>query len=140
MLGRNFSLNGIELIEEAKPDVFFVLGGPGGGKGTQCSLLVEREGFVHLSAGDLLRAERDTGSADATLINDLINAGAIVPVKITVQLIKKAMQKAGWAKKRFLIDGFPRNEENYLGFVDVMGDDVNIKKVLFFEGSEDTLI
>ena len=50
------------------------------------------------------------------------------------------MQKAGWAKKRFLIDGFPRNEENYLGFVDVMGDDVNIKKVLFFEGNEDTLI
>ena len=95
---------------------------------------------MHLSAGDLLRAERDTGSPDAKLINDLINAGAIVPVKITVQLIKKAMKKAGWAKKRFLIDGFPRNEENYLGFDDVMGGDVNMEKVLFFEADEETLV
>ena len=48
-----------------KPEVFFVLGGPGSGKGTQCALLVERKGFVHLSAGDLLRAERDSGSKNA---------------------------------------------------------------------------
>jgi histone-lysine N-methyltransferase SETD2/UMP-CMP kinase len=50
------------------------------------------------------------------------------------------MKKAGWAKKRFLIDGFPRNEENYLGFVDVMGGDVNMEKVLFFEADEETLV
>ena len=42
----------------AKPNVVFVLGGPGAGKGTQCAKIVEQFGFVHLSAGDLLRAER----------------------------------------------------------------------------------
>ncbi len=31
--------------------------GPGAGKGTQCAKLVENHGFVHLSAGDLLREE-----------------------------------------------------------------------------------
>jgi len=41
-----------------KPQVVFVLGGPGSGKGTQCANLVNEFGIVHLSAGDLLRAEQ----------------------------------------------------------------------------------
>ena len=91
---------------------FFVLGGPGCGKGTQCANLVRDLGFVHLSAGDLLREERDSGSKDAELINNIIKEGKIVPVAITVNLIKKAMIKHGWRKKKYLIDGFPRNEDN----------------------------
>ena len=39
-------------------NVVFVLGGPGVGKGTQCSKLVQDFQFKHLSAGDLLRAEQ----------------------------------------------------------------------------------
>jgi predicted ATPase len=40
-----------------KARCYFVLGGPGSGKGTLSATLVEKHGFVHLSAGDLLRAE-----------------------------------------------------------------------------------
>ena len=36
-----------------------VLGGPGVGKGTVCERLVKDFGYVHLSAGDVLRAARD---------------------------------------------------------------------------------
>ncbi len=43
---------------DQQPQVTFVLGGPGAGKGTQCLRLVKGFGFVHLSAGDLLRAEQ----------------------------------------------------------------------------------
>ncbi len=39
-----------------KPIVVFILGGPGSGKGTQSQLIQQTYGFVHLSAGDLLRA------------------------------------------------------------------------------------
>jgi len=52
--------------------------------------------------------------------------GEIVPVDITVNLIKTAMKNAGWADKRFLIDGFPRNEDNQEGWVRVMGDEVDM--------------
>ena len=69
-------------------------------------------GFIHLSAGDLLREERDSGSPDGDLINQMIVDGKIVPVEITVNLIKKAMMKHGWNEKKFLVDGFPRNSEN----------------------------
>lgn len=54
--------------------VVFVLGGPGSGKGTQCALIAEDEalGYAHLSAGDLLRAERNSGSKLAEMINEYI--------------------------------------------------------------------
>ena len=55
--------------QRGKPQVVFVLGGPGAGKGTQCANIVREYGWVHLSAGDLLRAERETGSENAAMIN-----------------------------------------------------------------------
>ncbi|CAM9940082.1 unnamed protein product, partial [Hapterophycus canaliculatus] len=94
------------------PRVVFVLGGPGSGKGTQCEIIagVEALGYVHLSAGDLLRAERNSGSDLAGMINDFIREGKIVPAEVTVGLLRKAMASSG--KSRFLIDGFPRNPDN----------------------------
>jgi UMP-CMP kinase len=38
-------------VKMSKPNVIFVLGAPGSGKGTQCQKIVENFGFVHLSAG-----------------------------------------------------------------------------------------
>jgi UMP-CMP kinase len=58
-----------------KPQVLFVLGGPGAGKGTQCARLVSTYGYVHLSAGDLLREERDSGSPDGEMIEAFIREG-----------------------------------------------------------------
>ncbi|CAF1535602.1 unnamed protein product, partial [Adineta steineri] len=42
-------------MSSTKPNVIFVLGGPGAGKGTQCTRIAETYSYVHLSAGDLLR-------------------------------------------------------------------------------------
>ena len=71
-------------------EVVFVLGGPGAGKGTQCQLLSERlEGWSHLSAGDLLRAERKAGGELGNLINEKIASGQLVPSSITCKLLEK---------------------------------------------------
>lgn len=90
--------------------VVFVLGGPGSGKGTNCAKLVETFGFIHLSAGDLLREERQSGSELAEMINTYIAEGKIVPAEVTVRLLHNAMEKSG--KKKFLVDGFPRDLMN----------------------------
>ena len=52
------------IIKMAKPNVVFVLGAPGAGKGTQCQRIVDKYGYVHLSAGDLLRAEQQTQGSE----------------------------------------------------------------------------
>jgi hypothetical protein len=100
------------------PSVVFVLGGPGAGKGTMCELAANQLGWTHLSAGDLLRAERKAGGANADLIESYITEGKIVPVEITVGLIKKAMEEAlsSTGRNSFLVDGFPRSLENWSGW------------------------
>ena len=56
------------------PTVIFILGGPGSGKGTQCQLIHDHFKFNHLSAGDLLRAERSKkDSANGALIQKYID-------------------------------------------------------------------
>ena len=85
-------------------DVIFVLGGPGAGKGTVCHhLTVNYPGeWVHLSAGDLLRAERaKPGSALADQINKIINEGGIVPADVTVGLLSAAMAAASSSFQSF---------------------------------------
>lgn len=122
--------------------VVFVLGGPGAGKGTQCQLLSDNLGWAHLSAGDLLRAERKKeGSELAEVINSNISAGKIVPSEITVTLIRNAMEELRDEKGqvKFLIDGFPRSEGNVNAWNDVVGDKANVESVLFFECPEDIL-
>lgn len=99
---------------EGTVKVIFVLGGPGAGKGTQCQRLAQDyPEYVHLSAGELLRNARVNNHRFKETIESHINQAIIVPSEITVELLKEAMIEAGWANKRFLIDGFPRNQENY---------------------------
>lgn len=124
----------------AKPIVVFVLGGPGAGKGTQCQKIVDEFGYVHLSAGDLLREERKEGGPQGELIDSFIKEGKIIPVKITVGLIKVAMEKAGKdGKSQFLIDGFPRNEDNLEGWNEVMDGVCDVRFVLFLDCPEQVM-
>ncbi len=125
-----------------KPNVVFVLGGPGSGKGTQCAKLVTR-GFVHLSAGDLLRAEQETKSETSALIKSYIKDGKIVPVAITVGLLRQAMElemsRSLNAKRDFLIDGFPRNQDNLDGWHKAMDGFAEVRGILFFDCPESVM-
>ncbi|KAL4178816.1 hypothetical protein AMTRI_Chr13g117060 [Amborella trichopoda] len=126
--------NGSQL-DEKKVTVVFVLGGPGSGKGTQCANIVEHFGFTHLSAGDLLRAEIKSGSENGTMIQNMIKEGKIVPSEVTVKLLQRAMQEN--ENDKFLIDGFPRNEENRAAFENVTK--IEPAFVLFFNCSEEEM-
>ena len=71
-------------------NVVFVLGKPGSGKGTQCEKLIkEFSKCRHLSAGDLLREKRKEGDDVGEMIENYIKEGKIVPVEITIALIKE---------------------------------------------------
>ena len=119
----------------AKTVVVFVLGGPGAGKGTQCANIVRDYEFVHLSAGDLLRAHMKSGSKDGNMVAEMIQNGQIVPSEVTVNLLLDAMKASG--KSRFLIDGFPRNKENRDAWESTAGYDCDF--VLFFYCPEDVM-
>ncbi|XP_022857725.1 UMP-CMP kinase 3-like, partial [Olea europaea var. sylvestris] len=119
-----------------KDKVIFALGGPCSGKGTQCPKIAPNFGYTHLSAGDILRAEKESGSENGTMIQSMMNEGKLVPSEIIVKLIQQAMQESG--NDKFLIDGFPRNEENRAEFESVIG--IEPEFVIFFDCSEEEMI
>ncbi|KAG8922081.1 UMP-CMP kinase [Tulasnella sp. 408] len=138
------------VFDPKKVTVIFVLGGPGVGKGTQCANLVRDYGFVHLSAGDLLRAEQNReGSEYGELIRNYIREGQIVPMEVTIKLLENAIREAlanpkpdagaGWSdgQGRFLIDGFPRKMDQALKFDESVCPSAF---VLFFKCSEEVML
>ena len=127
------------VVSGPKPSVVFVLGGPGAGKGTQCDRIKEMFGFKHISSGDCLRDERNKpGSKHAELIESYVKEGKLVPVELVLQLVKDKMQELGWAGGKFLIDGFPRGQENWDGWTKSFtgADAVEEAFCLFFDCSE----
>jgi UMP-CMP kinase len=108
------------------------------GKGTQCEYLVKEFGFVHLSAGELLREERSNpDSANGKLIDEHLKSGTIVPVEITVMLLFNRMKASNL--DLFLIDGFPRNDDNIEGWERVVGNKAEVLGCLYFECPEDVM-
>ncbi|XP_043473669.1 UMP-CMP kinase [Leptopilina heterotoma] len=136
-----FAVRNLTMSISKKPEVVFILGRPGAGKGTQCEHIVNKYGYVHLSAGDLLREERvKPGSEFGDLIENHIKNGTIVPVEITCSLLDRAMQISDNEHKRFLIDGFPRNADNLQGWTKTMEDKVDLKGVFYFDCNNETCV
>jgi len=116
-VGAQRCIRAMSTVTTQKPEVVFILGGPGAGKGTLCRYIVDYYGYAHLSAGDLLREERAKPNSEyGELIETHIKNGTIVPVEITCSLIDRAMQTSKNPHHRFLIDGFPRNQDNLDGW------------------------
>lgn len=83
-----------------------LFGPPGVGKGTQAKLLMERLTMVQLSTGDLMRAERASGSDLGKRFDEYMSAGKLVPDSMVLELVEKAVSAAG--DKSTIFDGFPR--------------------------------
>eukprot|EP01041_Mallomonas_annulata_P003261 gene3261-6452_t len=135
-----FVLGGIDikLFEPLILTNYCTSGGPGAGKGTQSALIYEKFGYVHLSAGDLLREERNSGSELADMINTFIKEGKIVPAEVTVSLLRKAMEKSGSTK--FLVDGFPRDLDNLRCWEEKMGSLAEVQFLLFLDCPQEIML
>lgn len=118
-----------------KPNVVFVLGGPGAGKGTMCELAESQLGWTHLSTGTLLRAAREAGGPAAAVIDEFIAAGQLVPNEIVVTLLVQAMERVTrtTGKNSFLLDGFPRSLSNLEAWHEVFGREAELPRMLYFE-------
>lgn len=82
-----------------------LLGPPGSGKGTQAQRICESFGLAHLASGDILRAEKSSGTPLGRQIRDFIDNGLLVPDDLMIELMR---QKIVSLKTGFVLDGFPR--------------------------------
>jgi adenylate kinase len=84
-----------------------LLAPPGAGKGTQGERLAAWSGAEHIAAGDLLRAEAQSGSGLAREIAGYQARGDLVPDQIVLGVLTPAIIAAA-ARGGFILDGFPR--------------------------------
>lgn len=87
-----------------------LFGPPGAGKGTQAKILVEKLGIPQISTGDMMRAERASGSELGTKFAHYMTQGLLVPDALVLELFAQRLEKPD-AKEGAIFDGFPRTVE-----------------------------
>ncbi|MEX1192075.1 MAG: adenylate kinase [Brumimicrobium sp.] len=86
-----------------------LFGPPGAGKGTQSEKLIEKYDLVHLSTGDIFRANIGGGTELGKLAKSYIDKGQLVPDEVTINMLNSEVEKHSDAKG-FIFDGFPRTD------------------------------
>lgn len=84
-----------------------LFGPPGAGKGTQSEFLIRKYGLVHLSTGDLLRAEIKAETPLGLEAQEVMSRGELVGDHIVIGMIRNRIDENHTAPG-FIFDGFPR--------------------------------
>ena len=84
-----------------------LFGPPGAGKGTQAEKLLEKYGLVHLSTGDILRAEMKNETKLGEEAKKYMEKGELLPDNLIVDMMEVKIDENS-AAKGFIFDGFPR--------------------------------
>lgn len=117
-----------------------LFGPPGAGKGTQATRLVEKYNLVHLSTGDIFRANIKGETELGKLAKSYMDQGNLVPDEVTISMLESEVDKNPNAKG-FIFDGFPRTIpqaealEKFLA-----GKGTEISKMVALDVAEDELV
>lgn len=84
-----------------------LFGPPGAGKGTQAEKLLDTYQLVHLSTGDILRAELKNQTKLGIEAKKYMDKGELVPDTVVIGMIEAKID-ANAGAKGFIFDGFPR--------------------------------
>tara|TARA_Y100001960_G_C14540307_1_gene760540 strand:- start:1 stop:648 length:648 start_codon:yes stop_codon:yes gene_type:complete len=84
-----------------------LLGPPGGGKGTQAKLLVEKLNIPQISTGDILREHVKKKSDLGKKAKNYMDKGELVPDKLILQMMEQRLLQDD-CFQGYILDGFPR--------------------------------
>ncbi|MCI0713859.1 MAG: adenylate kinase [Chloroflexi bacterium] len=85
-----------------------LMGVQGAGKGTQAAILKEKLGLPHVSTGDLFRAMNTLDTPLAKRVQDLMEAGELIPDDVTNEMVEDRLSQDD-ARRGVILDGYPRN-------------------------------
>lgn len=113
-----------------------LLGAPGAGKGTQAVRIAEKYGLVHISTGDIFRANIKDNTPIGQVAKSYIDAGKLVPDEVTCEIVRQRLEKKD-VSAGYVLDGFPRNliqahELDKFASIDVCLD-INVDEALLLE-------
>ena len=138
----NEQAGGTDANKTKESEVIFLLGGPGSGKGTIGEKIAKTYNYELISAGDLLREEKNNPKSKyGELIKEYQAEGKILPSEITIGLIKsKIIELNSNGIYKILLDGFPRNNENLETWNKIIGDSIKLKFVIYLKCPEKIMV
>ncbi|MEM9133867.1 MAG: adenylate kinase [Actinomycetota bacterium] len=105
-----------------QPIRLVIFGRQGAGKGTQCIELVARYGVVHISTGDILRAERAAQTELGQAAERIMQEGGLVGDDIMIPMVRNRIAADDALQGGFVLDGFPRTTDQAEGLINALGD------------------
>lgn len=106
-----------------------IFGAPGSGKGTQSERITEKYNLLHISTGDMLRAEIASKTELGELAHSYISKGQLLPDQVIIDMLAKKLTSTTADYKGVIFDGFPRTVAQAQALDDVLtknGQEVSI--------------
>jgi adenylate kinase len=117
-----------------------LFGPPGAGKGTQAKRLVDLLKIPQISTGDMMRAERASGSELGKRFDHFMSQGLLVPDELVLELIAERLAQPD-SKNGAIFDGYPRTVAQAEAFDEVLAKlGRKIDKVVSIEVPLDEMI
>ena len=117
-----------------------IFGPPGAGKGTQSKLIIDKYKLLHLSTGDILRAEMKENTPLGNESRKLIEKGDLVPDEIVIKMVKNKIEN-NLDQKGFIFDGFPRTCEQAEALDGILEDNgSSVTVMISLDVQEDELV
>lgn len=111
---------------------------PAAGKGTYSSMLKEKYGFNHISAGDVLREQVKLESEIGLEIKDIMNRGEMVNDDLMKKLIYLKLKSLD-LNVPFMMDGYPRKMNQVKDYEDILSSlNLSVDKVIFINIDKET--
>jgi adenylate kinase len=119
---------------------FLIFGPPGSGKGTQSLMLAEKFNLLHLSTGDMLRAEITAGTELGKKMSLIMSKGELVPDEVVIEMIADKIDK-NKGSAGFLFDGFPRTVSQTVSLEKMLNErGMKIDMMLVLDVDHDELV
>lgn len=110
---------------------------PAAGKGTQSKLISAEYNIPHISTGDLLRDEVESGSHMGQYLKNEMDRGGLIPDDMIVNLLRERITQVD-CKNGYILDGYPRNVEQAIIYDNLVRDlSMNDYLVIFMDINKD---
>ncbi|MGL4550438.1 MAG: adenylate kinase family protein [Gemmataceae bacterium] len=96
---------------------YVIIGVQGSGKGTLARRLVQDFDLVHISVGDIFRWHIQHHTKMGARVKRIVASGQLVPDATVEEVVRERLGVHDW-NYGFLLDGFPRNAEQALFYLE----------------------